>query len=178
MEIKRVNDYYEKVKEKFPDLTQKEVEDILTYGFKAFYLINLYGADVLLKSWNYTMYIGHMFRDIKKFWEYWHFKSTLKLRIKYKRKKPIYDGYYYFGLSEDDYKKYGLDKKHGRKSVTFDHLILYKIKEEAFLYKNSKYFYKIAIKEDCGFTQDLTNFKTNQFSLIAKRDSDFKINLI
>lgn len=178
MEIKKVNDYYDKVQEEFPDLDKKEIEKILKHGLRSMYLINTFGGDVLFKNKRYTMYMGALFLDMKKFWEYWRHKLSLKLRILYKRRKNIYDGYYYFGLSEEDYIKYGLDKKKGRKSITFDKIYVYKIMEESFLDVDRKYFFKLVVKEEGSFKMALENFKTNQFSLIAKRDSDKKVKLL
>ena len=178
MEIKRIEDYYKKVQERFPDLTEKEVEDILRYGFKSFYMLSLMGGDILIKTNYFTAYIGEMFSDVKKFWKYWRLKNSLKLRIKSIRKKKLYDGYYYIGIREDDYIKYGLDKKKGRKTIVFDTITMYKLKEESFLDLHSKYFYRISMKEESNFVLKFTNFKTNQISLIAKRGADGKINFI
>lgn len=50
MEIKYVDDYVDKVWEKFPSLTRKEIEYILKFGLRSFYTHNVYGGDVLLKS--------------------------------------------------------------------------------------------------------------------------------
>lgn len=178
MKIKRVEDYFDQVQEQFPELDRKELEKVLRYGLKSFYMTNLYGADVLVKNRHFTLYVGQMIKNVKKFWEYWHHKHALKLRIKYKRKRPPYDGYYYFGLSEEDYKKYGLDKKKGRKSVTFEKIWAFKIMKEAFLDYNRKYFFKLAVKEEGDFLEVFENLKTSQFSLIAKRDSNQQIKML
>lgn len=177
MEIKHVEDYYDKIQERFPDLERKEMEKILKHGLRSFYMTNLYGADVLFKNPKYTMYVGEMFKDVKKFFKYWHYKHSIKLRIKYKRKKPQYNGYYYFGVSEDDYKKYNLSKK-GRKTVVFEEIHIFKIMEESFLDGNKKYFFKLSIPEEGDFHICLKDYKTSQFALIAKRDSDGKVKLI
>lgn len=67
MQIKRINDYYDLVQKEFPDLERKELEKILQHGLKCFYLTNSYGADMLFKTNYYTMYIGQLFGDMKKF---------------------------------------------------------------------------------------------------------------
>lgn len=177
MEIKRVEDYYDKVQEKFPDLDKKEIDKILKHGMRSFYMTNLYGADVLFKNPDFTMYFGEMFKDTSKFWKYWHFKSALKLRIKYKRSKPQFNGLYYFGLSEEEYELYNMKKK-GRKSITFEELYLFKIMDEAFLDKGKKYFYSLSVKEEMGFKEHVKDYKTSNFSLIGKRDSKGEVKLI
>ena len=67
MKIKKINDYYDAVQEKFPDLDRKEIEKILKHGLRSFYMINLLGGDVLFKNKTYTMYVGALFNDMKKF---------------------------------------------------------------------------------------------------------------
>ena len=94
MELKRVEDYYDQIKEKFPEITEKQIDKILKFGFRSFYTHTLYGGDVLSKSPYFTMYCGKMFGDNLMYYKYWLLKSRIKLRIKYKRNKTPYSGYY------------------------------------------------------------------------------------
>ena len=67
MEIKYIEDYYDRVKEKYPELTEKQISKILTFGFRSFYMHNMYGGDVLSKSPYLTVYCGRAFADVNKF---------------------------------------------------------------------------------------------------------------
>ena len=85
MELKQLQDYYDQVKERFPDLEMWEIDKILKHGMRSFYMVNVYGADVLLKHKSFTMYFGKLFRNNLIFYKYWRLKHKIKLRIKWKR---------------------------------------------------------------------------------------------
>lgn len=50
MKIKRIEDYYDEVQNRFPDLTRQEIDKILKHGMRSFFTLNARGADVLIKS--------------------------------------------------------------------------------------------------------------------------------
>jgi len=50
MTIKKLNDYVDAVAQQFPDASKDDIRKILDHGLRAFYMTNLYGADVLIKS--------------------------------------------------------------------------------------------------------------------------------
>lgn len=178
MQIKYIEDYYDKIKERFPDLEMWEIEKILKHGMQSFFTLNACGADVNIYSGpnSFVMYVGKLFynREIAK--RYYHLKWRIKLRINYFSKKPIWDGYYYFGLTEEDYKKY-IPSKSGRvkSKVVFDEIRAYKIKEEAYLYHKVKYLFRLKISEDRGISFREKNFSTRNFDLIGIRDNTGKI---
>ena len=70
MKIKQLQDYYDQVKQRFPDLEMWEIDKILKHGMRSFYMVNVYGADVLLKHKNFTMYFGKLFRNNLIFYKY------------------------------------------------------------------------------------------------------------
>ena len=63
MELATCDKYYDKVLEKFPELSKKQVDRIIKHGLSSLYLYNLYGGDVLLKHPKYVMYFGKLFND-------------------------------------------------------------------------------------------------------------------
>jgi len=115
------------------------------------------------------MYVGEMFKSNKAFGKYWHIKMALKLRIKDKRKKTPFDGNYYIGISEDDYQKYNLAKK-GRKKVEFDKVYVFRLLEEAELYENYKYFYKVPLDAK-AYKKVMENYQPTSMQLVAKRNN-------
>lgn len=181
MQLRHIEDYYDKVKERYPDLEMWEIEKILKHGMQSFFMLNKNGADVIIKSPHnsFVMYFGKLFNSKEKSSRYQRIKWSIKLRLKYRLKNPIWDGYYYFGLSEDDYTKY-FSKKSGRlkKKITFENICAFKVKEEAFLYYNSIYFFRMKVDTDTGFVFKQDNFSTRNIDLIAKRDSSGKIQYI
>jgi hypothetical protein len=181
MEIVNVEKYYDKIQEKFPGLTKNQIDRIVKFGMRSYYNHNLYGGDVLNKAPYFTMYTGKLFGDNILFYKYWIIKTRIKLRIKYKRNKTKYDGYYYFGLSDSEFEDYQKQfKKTGRKKkiVTFDKIYAYKIKDECLLNNRYKHIFKIAYPADVGFTLKLNNYTTRNFEYIFKRNKDNTIQPI
>ena len=175
MEIVGVEKYYDKIKERFPELTKKQIERIVKFGLRSYYNHNLYGGDVLNKSRYFTMYTGKLFSDNLLFYQYRLIKNKIKLRIKYKRSKTKYDGFYYFGLTEEEFVNYKKQfKKTGRrrKKVIFDNIYAYKIKEECFANHKYKHFFKLAYPADVGFVLKLYDYTTRNFEYIFKRNKD------
>ena len=70
MELKRIEDYYNKIQERYPDLPIETIDKVLKFGLRSFYINNCYGADTLNKSKYFTMYCGKMFKTNLKFWKY------------------------------------------------------------------------------------------------------------
>ncbi len=122
------------------------------------------------------MYIGEMFKDNKAFGKYWHIKMALKLRIKDKRKQKPFDGNYYIGISEDDYKKYKLSKK-GRKRVHFEQVYVFRLLDEAALYDNYKYFYKVPL-DIKTYKKAMFDYQPTSMQLVAKRNNKGVVELI
>lgn len=181
MEIRKVEDYYDAVQKEFPELTKKQIDRILKYGFRSFYTHTLYGGDVLSMSPYFTMYCGKMFVDNLLFYRYRILKKTIKLRIKYKRAKIRWDGYYYFGLTEKDYQNYLAQK--GKKSTrrrkfTFKKIFLFKILDECLLHHKYKHIFKIKYPAENGFKIYREEMISRSFEYIYKRGKDNKIKPI
>ena len=174
MQLKYIEDYYDKIKERFPDLEMWEIEKILKHGMQSFFWLNANGGDVIIKSPKngFTMYFGKLFNNMDLRGRYYNIKWKIKLRIKYLGKKPIWDGYYYFGLSEEEYQRL-IPKKNGRikNKITFETMQAFKIKEEAFLMKPWKYFFRLKEDEDTGLVFRKKNYSTRNIDLVAIRDS-------
>ena len=178
MELKTVEDYIDKVHEKFPQFSRKQIERILQFGFRSFYTHTLYGGDILNKSPYFTMYCGKMFSKSDVFHKYRMIKSRIKLRIKYKRNKTQYDGYYYFGLTEDGYKYYCSQmKKTGkrRRKFHFEKVKFFKILDELYFDHRLKHIFKIPYPIDNGFSFWKEDFVTRDFEYIYRRNKDNKL---
>ena len=178
MQLRYIEDYYDKIKERFPDLETWEIEKILKHGMQSFFWVNSRGGDVIIKSPKnrFTMYFGKMFNNMDLRGKYYNIKWKIKLRILYLAKKPIWDGYYYFGLSEEEYQRL-IPEKSGRikSKIEFEKIQAFKIKEEAFLFKPWKYIFRLKETEDQGLVFKAENYSTRNIDLIAIRDSTGKI---
>lgn len=175
MEIKYIEDYYDKVKEKYPELTEKQISRILTYGFQSFYLHTLYGGDILSKSPYLTVYCGKCFVDPIKFGQYRALKKAIKLRVKYKRARIKWDGYYYFGLNDEDFEYYKSQiKKSGRRrqKFHFKQIKLYKLLDEVLITKRYNHIFKILYPLDVGFLHIREDVITRNFDYILRRNKD------
>lgn len=175
MDIIHIEKYYDKIKERYPELSEKQIERIVNRGLRAFFMVNDKGGDVLLKSPAFTAYTGKMFIFNEARYKYWYYKKKIKLRFIYRWKKTQYSGYSYFGLNEHDYKLYkNKIGKSGRrrKKIKFENIRLYKIPDECFLNRGLKYFFKVEIDEQDRFEKFLPVLEIKDFELIYKRKAD------
>lgn len=169
-----VKDYYEYIKQQFPEVTLKDIKRILNYGFKQLYLLNSYGGDLIIKDKDFWSYIGTLQNNSVKYFHYYKNKLTIRLRVMYKRKKIPWNGYYYFALTDDQYQNY-LSQKNtkGRKKKKFNFgtVKLYKIFNECEIQDFSKkYIFKIPQSIDFGYTLLKSELITDQAELILTRN--------
>lgn len=175
MEIKTIDDYVDRIHEKYPKVLKKDIRRIIKFSWRSIYLSIIYGGDVSLKTnKDFWMYIGNMRRDPLKHFEYYIKKLKIKLRILYKRKKIKWDNYYYFALNNKQYEDYLSQKnKRGRpkKHFTFKGtIILYKIKGECQLSQHTcRYIFRVPYSLDLGYTMLKRDYKTDKAELIQIR---------
>lgn len=169
-----VKDYYEYIKEQFPEVTLKDIKRILNYGFKQLYLLNSFGGDLIIKDSDFWSYIGTLQNNSIRHFHYYKNKLTIRLRVLYKRKNIQWDGYYYFALSENQYQNYLLQKNskgRRKKKFNFGTVKLYKIFNECEIQEfNKQYIFKIPIPIDFGYTLWKQKLITDKAELIIKRD--------
>lgn len=174
MELRRINDYYEQMYEKFPDIDKNEIKKILNFGWKNVYLMNSFGGDVLIKSSSIICYFGMLFRNSVVFFHYYRRKLINKIRMMYKRKHIPYDGYYYFAMTKKQYEDYiNQQKKRGRprKYFKLNNVLLYKIKDVCELENfTKKYIFRISMPIEGSNTIFRFNFKFENPELIKVRE--------
>lgn len=174
MEIKTINDYYDLIQQKFPQVDIKDIQRILKFGWKSVYLHNSYGGDVSIRDQDLWCYIGYLKRDSLKYFNYYVKKLALKIRILYQRRKIPWDGYYYFARSENQYQDYlSQHNKKGRKrkKFTFENLKLYKILDECKVAEhNNPYIFRTSYPVELSNTLYYDKVTLDNCELIIERD--------
>lgn len=175
LKMTTVDDYLPFVCQVFSDIDEKAVRLAIEHGFRSFYMINLTGNDVSIynrRNYPYAVYCGKIYSDKEKMLKYWRRKYTHRVRAQYKleRTKKPWSGYYYFGLSEDDYKKY-IPEKNGRikQKICFPTLMIYKSKQEACMNAYIQYAFRTPWKEEGDWKIFLKDFETRNIELIGER---------
>lgn len=177
--IKEVKDYVDDVQKKFPEVSKKDIERILKFGFRVLHLHESYGGDILLKSKeipNFFFLLGRMtFSNIKHF-QYYVKKMITRIRVIFNKSKPIYNGYYYFALTEKQYQERIMDKQSplGKKKKKFEYgpVMLYKIEKECLVSEfNSAYVFRIPIITDLGYKVFKRSLITTKAEFLYKRET-------
>ena len=175
MEIRQVHDYIDMVHEKFPELTRKDVEKILNYGFRSYYMNSYYGIDILIRDKWFLAYCGKIYKNVFRLRKYQILKNRIKCRVNYRREKIKFDGYYYIGMWESQFQKLlnsnGHCKKWNPKQMEWfisPKVILRKILDEA-LFEKYDYIFSIYIGVDLGYSSFKEKFRTNKLKMIYKK---------
>ena len=173
MELKKVQDYYQELFDLYPDIPKRDIQRIMQFGLKSFLLHNNYGGDVLLHNPGMWLYCGKLMKDSIKYYEYYKRKMIIKVRINHKRLNIPWDGYYYFGLTQNQYDQYlQQKKKRGRpkKHFKYGNTILYKYFDECNLRNSGAVaIFKVTFHSDFGLSLYKSNFETDKAELVLYR---------
>lgn len=173
MELKKIQDYYEKLFELYPDVPKQDIKRIMQFGLKSFLLHNNYGADVLLQSPTLWLYCGNLMKDSIKYFNYYKRKMITKIRIQHRRLEIPWDGYYYFSLNKNQYENYLSQKnKKGRpkKNFNYGNIVLYKLYDECNLRNsNAIAIFKISLQSDFGLSIYKKDFRTDKAELMLEK---------
>ena len=174
MELKKVQDYYEELFALYPDVPKRDIQRIMQFGLKSFLMHNNYGGDVLLNSPSMWLYCGKLMKDSIRYYEYYKRKMIVKVRINHKRLNIPWDGYYYFGLTQDQYEQYLNQKnRRGRPKTHFKYgnTVLYKYFDECNLRNSGAVaIFKVTFQTDFGLSLYKPNFETDKAQLVLERE--------
>ena len=174
MQIKTINDYYDIMYSKFPDVPKDDIKKILNHGWKAFYQMNSVGADVSTADKDFWCYVGFFQKNSLKYFRYYIKKLVLKLRIMGKRTKVPWNGYYYFALSDSQYEAYKAQQnKRGRrrKEFQFGAVFLYEILDECKINEYyRKYIFRVPFITRLKQKYFIRDFTSSQAELILVRE--------
>lgn len=175
MQVKTLKDYYEIMYEKFPDVPKKDIQIILNFGWRSFYLHNSYGGDVVISDNNFWCYTGYLKGNPIDHFQYYLKKLLVKVKVLFKRKRKEWDGYYYFSLTGsyiDDYLKQKKAKGRPRKNFTFRGITLYENYDECYLHNYSDVLiFRIPYNVYLGNKMYTEQLITDKAELIKERRS-------
>lgn len=169
--VKEFDEYVDIISERYPSVPKKDLYKILQHGFVKLFEINRLGSDVYISNTNYSALFGKKFKDHKARTKHQRFMQVKKLHMQYNYKLTDFDGKYYFGVNEEQFKLL----KRGQGNVAASGIKFFKIKEECFMNKHNTHFFILYYPIDLGwkFTKDKIN-KRN-FEYFAYRDDNNKI---
>lgn len=171
---KVINDYYNDIYSKFPQVPKQDIIRILKFSWKSVYLHNSYGGDLLISDKEIWCYFGSLKKDPLDHFYYYIKKLTVKLRVLYKRKKIEWDGYYYFALSDKQYDYYLSQKnKKGRpkKYFKFNNIQLYQLLDECKINEHCKrYIFRIPYISKLNMKHFIYELETDKAEHIITRD--------
>lgn len=143
----KLSDYLPQMYEIYPEVPESDIKKILTFAWKAVYLHNSYGGDVMIRNQKFFSYIGTLKKNPLLHFSYYKRKLITKIRVKYRRKGSPWDNYYYFAVTQEQYEDYLRQKKQvgrPRKYFTFKNIYLYQIKDECELTESAKcYIFRV-----------------------------------
>lgn len=175
--IKTYRDYIPAVKEKFPEISEHDINIILSYGFKMLYLCNLAGCDTLIVSQTnkFWFYIGELKKSSVRHFEYYRRKLFRKFRFLYRRIKPEWDGWYYTYLTEEEYKQIQPKRGRPKKKITLNKKFSFKLLDACSLrYPHKGYIIKYKYPLDMGFNFYLSTLICYQPEVVLIRDKSIK----
>lgn len=137
-----INDFLKPVHEKFPDLTEKEIKNLLLHGFRRMHSAIKFGCAISINTRKYInclAYIGKLTLTPEKNIKEYSIRRDRKLRKIEIWKHTEFDGYYYIGLNPTGFNKWLEDNKTSKSIAKFNNIIPRKIKEE--LYYKAKHLH-------------------------------------
>lgn len=158
--------YFSQINEKFPELSETQVKNIIYYGLRALFILCCYGVDIKCQQNTFFAYFGHIFAQPDRYIKYRKIKLAAKYRVLYSREKVPYSGKYYFVLSEDMHKKMPKRKKGGK--FPMSSIMAYKIIDEAKL-QCGTYLYEIDWPVEGRYKMLINTNDIKSYKCLAKR---------
>lgn len=181
-----VSTYLPRLQEQFPQIPIEDIKRSVEYGWRMLYYYNLRGCDTLISStkFRYWFYCGELTKDSLKHFNYYRRMLRRKLRVLYTKKVSEWNGFYYIGLTESEYKQLeeSLNKRgRKKKSFSFYNKTALKVLDEAkVFYSWSKYIIRFRYVTDLGYSffKNLLTCKDVEIELIRDKPCTFQDILI
>lgn len=169
MKITNVNDYVDKVHEKFPELSEEEIKRILVYGWKMVIQYVSANNDVSILTPNFFFFIGNIPLKALSAFKLYCNKLANRIRYMFKRTNSKWDGYYYFARGESQYIDYLQQSR--KKLKVFKNVRLYKLLDEVKVKcHSSPYIFRLNESKTGWMSKYYDEIKTDKAELIIVRD--------
>lgn len=177
---KDVYDYVDIVHHYYPYLSKEEITKVLSYGwFMLDYLIK-HNVPIALGPSH-----GRAFFHKPAGWEAdWEIvaneRKRSRARYLYSSNKVEFDGTYYFGITDEMFKKikHKLVTKWRNDPYVLKEMVIYKNREECFGHCSYKHFYSVTYPIDIGWSAKCKDLPMVDLKKIAVRDEKGQINLL
>ena len=170
MKITKVENYVDRVWQKFPELTRDEVKRILVYGWKMILQYVRAGNDVSMMTNKEFMFIGQIPQSRLAVFNNYCYKLSRRIAYMFQRTKSKWDGYYYFARTENQYLDYLTQNK--KKYKVFKNVFLYKLLEECKIKEHScSYIFRLSEDKTSWMQKFYPEIKTDKAELIIQRDA-------
>lgn len=169
MDIVYPDKYFSKVKEKFPELSEKQIKEILYYGTRMMFMMSYYGVDLKFQQRKFFVYIGEVMQSGDAYSKYRKARLSARLRVLHNRKKIPYSGKYYFTITKETYDK--MPKKKKCEKIPLDYVIGFKIPEESML-QGGSYLYEVDMPVEKGYKRTILTNEISHYKLIAIKDNN------
>lgn len=182
MEFVHAEKYYKQILERYPRLTEKQLDKIIKHGLRKLWYYSIRG-DILIRQPFFTVFIGKIYVNKLLAARYRLIRKAIKYRMQYIKSKKPYNGKYYFGITKDVYTNEYLpqlkkNKRNKRRTMFFKELTFFKLREECMLHKDD-YFFEIDIAEPVyGFRKKVSSVYIKDFRLIATSDENRNITFV
>lgn len=166
-----INDLLPDVYAKFPELTKKEVKNLISHGFRRMHSAMKYGCALTLNTVKYGncyAYIGQL--SLKPDWQIkeYNIRRDRKLRKIEGWKKTPFDGYYYIGLNPKGLEDWLELNKTSRSIVKFKNVIPRKIMKELFYKYREVYIFRIKLKKFKGWSHWAESINSRDTTYMGK----------
>lgn len=169
-----LNYYIDLIREKYyPHISRDEIKEVVKVGLERFFHLNKCGLDSYHANHRYTAYCGKMFMDNSKRTVYNWRKYSSIYRRRYRHNEEEFDGFYYFGISNEEYENFKLHR-----TKIFRDVVLYKLKEESFYSMKNSHFFKVFFPVDLGWRFPQEEVKAKECEYIAYKDKDKQIIMV
>lgn len=167
MKIAHYTDYIDQVHAKFPDVDRDAICNVVKHGLGMMYWFAEKGQDIYLNHNhdNYYFYIGRVENDPYKLAVRSRKLHVRKLRMLYKLTKQVHDGYYYFGLEEDEYELH-------KQGLPIPTIYLKKIDEEVMTNKFKTHVFRVPREDDGKWSIKQDNYETKHSEYVRERHAE------
>ena len=150
-----IHDIIHLIYDRFPELTNKEIRDIIKFGIRRMHAAIRFGCALTFNTTKYGncyVYIGKMSWERRKQIEEYILRKDRKLRKIDQWKKEPYQGYYYIGITGEIFDNWVKENKYSKSIVKFKKVTIKKIMEELYYKYPIVYIFRIRVKKYKGWS--------------------------